>query len=89
MENQKAQKQLSPMKVISTAKHPTNYEGRQFEKHEHIPIDIMLQDQLTRPTMVPSNAKDQIALRKQAEKRKMLEKQLSVNTIKMNKIKKT
>ena len=89
MENQKTQKQLLPMKVISTAKHPANYEGHQFEKHEDVPIDIMLQDQLTRPTMVPSNAKDQIALRKQAEKRKMLEKQLSVNTIKMNKIKKT
>ena len=84
----KAQKQLSPMKVISTAKDPANYEGRQLEKHEQIPIDIMLQDQLTRSIMVSSNAKDQIVLKKQAEKRKMLEKQLSENTIKMNKIKK-
>ena len=30
---QKAQKQLSPMKVISTAKDPANYEGRQVKKH--------------------------------------------------------
>ena len=32
---------------------------------------------------------DQIASKKQAEKRKMLEKQLRENTIKMNKINKT
>ena len=39
---------------------------------------------LTRPTM-----SDQIVSKKQAEKRKMLEKQLRENTIKMNKINKT
>ena len=38
----------------------------------------MLQDQLTRPTMVSSKAKDQITFKKHAEKRKMLEKQLKI-----------
>ena len=66
----KVQKRLSPMKVVSTAKDPANYEGRQVGKHEQIPVDIMLQDQLTRPTMVSSNVKDQITLKKQAEKQK-------------------
>ena len=28
------------MKVISTAKDPANYEDRQVEKYEQIPIDI-------------------------------------------------
>ena len=69
----KAQKQLSPMKVISNTKYSANYEGRQVEKHEQIPIDIMLQDQLTRPTMVSSKAKDQIAFKKQAEKKNISE----------------
>ena len=78
------------MKVISSAKNPTNYEGRQVKKHEQIPVNIMLQDQLTRPTMVSSNKKDQISLKKkETEKVKMLEKQLSENTIKMNEVKKT
>ena len=44
---------------------------------------------LTRPTMVFHKVTDQIASKKQAEKRKMLAKQLSENTIKMNKIKET
>ena len=73
------------MKVISTAKDPANYEDRQVEKYEQIPVDIMLK----RPTMVSPNAADQIALKKQVEKRKMSENQLSENTMKMNKIKKT
>ena len=40
---------------------------------------------LTRPTMVSSKATDQIASKKQVEKRKILEKQLNENTIKTNK----
>ena len=39
--------------------------------------------------MVFPKAADQIASEKQVEKRKMLEKQLIENTIKMNKINKT
>ena len=42
------------MKVISTAKDPANYEDRQVEKYEQIPVDIMLK----RPTMVSPNAAD-------------------------------
>ena len=85
MENEKNQKQLSTTQVISTAKDPANYEDQQVEKYEQVPINIML----TRPTMVSPKATDHIASKKQAEKRKMLEKQLSENTLKMNKIKKT
>ena len=81
----KSQKQLSTTKVLSTAKDPANYDDRQVEKYEQVPIDIIL----TRPTMVFPKAADQIASEKQVEKRKMLEKQLIENTIKMNKIKKT
>ena len=44
---------------------------------------------LTRPKMVSPKVTDQIASKKQAEERKMLEKQFSENTIKMKKIKKT
>ena len=36
----KSQKQLSTTKVISAAKDPANYEDRQVEKYEQIPIDI-------------------------------------------------
>ena len=68
-----------------TAKDPANYENRQVEKYEQIPIDIML----TRSTMVSPNEIKQIALKKQVVKRKILERQLSENTIKMNKMKKT
>ena len=61
----KSQKQLSATKGISNAKDPANYEDRQLEKYEQIPIDIML----TRPTMVSPKATDQIASKKQAEKK--------------------
>ena len=57
------------MKVISSAKNPTNYERRQVKKHEQIPVNIMLQDQLTRPTMVSFNAKDQISLKKKTNRK--------------------
>ena len=80
------------MKQLSTkalAKDPSNYEGCKVEKHEQVPIEVMLaDDQLGRPTMV-SNPADEITSKKRVEKRKMLEKHLSENTVKMNKIKKT
>ena len=49
---------------------------------------MLADDQLGRPTMV-SNPADEITSKKRVEKRKMLEKHLSENTVKMNKIKKT
>ena len=56
-----------------------------------MPIDIKISDsKLVRPTMVSVNNKtDETVVRKRAEKRKMLEKQLSENTVEMNKIKKS
>ena len=43
-----------------------------------------------RPTMLSvNNTTDETVVEKRAEKRKMLEKQLSENTVKMNKIKKS
>ena len=56
-----------------------------------MPIDIKISDsKLVRPTMVSVNNKtDETVVKKRAEKRKMLEKQLSENTVEMNKIKKS
>ena len=83
--NKKSQKQLSTTNVLSTANDPANYENWQVEKYEQIPINILL----TRPIMVSPIETKQIALKKQAEKRKILESHLSENTIKMSKVKKT
>ena len=56
-----------------------------------MPIDIKISNsELVRPTMVSVNNKtDETVVKKRAEKRKMLEKQLSENTVEMNKIKKS
>ena len=72
-------------------KDPSNYQDREVKKNEHVPIDTDVNDnELTRPTMASVNNKTDEYLRKErAEKRKMLEKQLSENTVKMNKIKKS
>ena len=54
-------------------------------------IDIKMSDsKLVRPMMVSvNNAANKTVVKKKAEKRKMLEKQLSENTVKMNEIKKS
>ena len=54
-------------------------------------IDIKMSDsKLVRPMMVSvNNTANKTVVKKKAEKRKMLEKQLSENTVKMNKIKKS
>ena len=56
-----------------------------------MPIDIKISNsELVRPTMVSVNNKtNETVVKKRAEKRKMLEKQLSENTVEMNKIKKS
>ena len=73
------------------AKDPSNYQDRAVQKNEQMPIDIKISDsKLARSTMVSVNkTSDETAVKKRAEKRKMLEKQLSKNTVKMNKIKKS
>ena len=77
--------------VLSKAKDPSNYQDRAVQKNEQMPIDIKISDsELVRPTMVSvNNTTDETVVKKRAEKRKMLEKQLSENTVKMNKIKKS
>ena len=54
-------------------------------------IDIKISNsELVKPTMVSvNNTTDETVVKKRAGKRKMLEKQLSKNTAKMNKIKKS
>ena len=79
--------------VLLTAKNSANYYGRDIEKNEQVPIDIKIDDIKMineRPTMVSvNNAVDENANKKRVEKRKMLEKQLSENTLRMKQIKKT
>ena len=77
--------------VLSTVKDPSNYQDRADQKNEQMPIDIKISNsELVRPTMVSvNNTTDETVVKKRAEKRKMLEKQLSKNTVKMNKIKKS
>ena len=54
-------------------------------------IDIKVSNsELVRPMILSvNNTTDETVVEKRAEKRKMLEKQLSENTVKMNKIKKS
>ena len=69
--------------VLSNVKDPMNYQDRAVHKYEQKPIDFKI-DNSNRPTMVNINENVQ---KKRVEKRKMLEKQLSKNTIKMKKLK--
>ena len=73
-----------------TAKDPSNYQDREVQKNEQVPIHIkMSDDEFVSPTMVSvNNTVDENAVKQQAAKRKILEKQLSENTARMNKIKK-
>ena len=84
--------------VLSTAKDPSNYQDREVQKNEQIPIDIKMSDddELVSPTMANvtidnfvKNTVDENVVKQRAAKRKMLEKQLSENTVRMNKIKKS
>ena len=75
--------------VLSTAKDPKNYENREVQKNKQMPINIkMNENKLVKPTMVSvSCPTDENATQKRAEKRQILRKQLSENTIKMKIIK--
>ena len=71
------------MSFKTLAKDPSNYEGREVEKDEQVPIEISSHDdQITRPNMV------EITSKQQAEKRKILENKLNENTEKMKRMKK-
>ena len=69
-------------KFLSNTKDPSNYQDRTGHKNEQKPIDFKTDDE--RPTMVKPNV---AAQKKRVEKRKILEKQLDENTIKMQKLK--
>ena len=84
--------------ILSTAKDPSNYQDKEVQKNEQIPIDIKMSDndELLSPTMANAaienfvkNTVDENVVKQRAAKRKMLEKQLSENTVTMNKIKKS
>ena len=79
--SKKNQKFLKQMSYKALAKDPSNYEEREVEKNEQVPMGISI-SQDVRPTMVKTAAK------KQAEKRKMLENKLNQNTEKMKRLKK-
>ena len=73
-----------------TAKDPSNYKDREVPKNEQVPIDIEITvDELVRPTMISvNNTVNENVVEQRAAKRKLLEKQLSENSSRMNNIKK-
>ena len=71
--------------VLSQAKNPKDYQEREVHENEQHPIDFKIPDETFQSTMV--EIKTTILVKKRAEKRKQLERQLSENTIKMNKLK--
>ena len=68
---------------LSNTKDPSNYQDRTGHKNEQKPIDFKTDDE--RPTMVKPNVAAQ--KKKRVEKRKILEKQLDENTIRVQKLK--
>ena len=66
------------------AKDPSNYQDRAVQKNEQMSIDIKMSDsKLVRPMMVSvNNTANETVVKKKAEKRKMLEKQLSEKLLK-------
>ena len=99
--NQLSPSQAKPIatKVLSQAKNLKDYQNRDVHESEQAPIGFKIPDETFQPTMVEiktinGSAKslmDGRLIKKRAEKRKQLERQLSKNTIKINnlKIKKT
>ena len=73
-----------------TAKDPSNYQDREVQKNEQVPIDIkMSDDEFVSPTIVSvNNTVDENAVKQRATKKFFLGKQLSENTVRMDKIKK-
>ena len=88
-------KQLTA-EVFSTAKDSKDCEDRKVHENEQAPIDFKILDETFQPTMVEiktidssaRNIMDPKACLKRAERKQQLERQLSENTIKINKTKK-
>ena len=81
--NQLLQNQANQIttKVLSQAKDPKDYQGREVNENEQAPIDFKV------PTMVQTKLNDNLS-NKRVEKPKNLERQLTENRIKLNKTKK-
>ena len=77
--------------VLSTAKDPSNYQDREVQKNEQVPINIKISDDefVSRTMVSVNNTVDENFVKQRAAKRKILEKQLSENTARINKIKKS
>ena len=72
------------MSFKTLAKDPSNSEGREVNKNEQVPIEILHDDQIVRPTAVY-----EITSKQQADKIKILENRLNENTEKMKRMKKS
>ena len=72
--------------VLSQAKNPKDYQDREVPENEQHPIDFKIPDEIFQPTIVEIKTNIDLS-KKRAEKRKQLERQLSENTIKVNKLK--
>ena len=72
--------------VLSQEKNPKDYQDRELYENELHPIDFKIPDETFQPTMVEIKTNNDLS-KKRAQKRKQLERQLSKNTIKINKLK--
>ena len=94
--------QLSPSQakqitteVLPQAKNPKDYQNRDVHENEQAPIDFKIPDEAFQPIMVEiktiggsaKSVMDDRLIKKRAEKRKRLGRQLSKNMMKINKIK--
>ena len=94
--------QLSPsqakqitIEVLSQVKNLKDYQNRDVHENEQAPTDFKIPDEAFQPTMVEiktidssaKSAMDDRLIKKRAEKRKQLERQLSENMTKINKLK--
>ena len=74
--------------VLSQPKDPKDYQNRVAHENEQAPIDFKIPNEEFQPTIVEIRTIDDSLVKKRAEKRKQLERQLSENAAKLNKIKK-
>ena len=79
----------SSLKVDSLAKNPSNYENREVEKHDQRPVETSMNNKSLAMVYSITHDGNGITLKKPTEKRKLLEKRLEENTMKMKRIKKT
>ena len=69
-------------------KDPKDYQNRVIHENEQAPIDFKIPNEGFQPTMVEIRIIDDSFIKKRAEKRKQLERQLSENIARLNKTKK-